>query len=75
MAGIGPTASSQLSVCRFFLLLRGGDSVWPVGASIFRQPRSGCMSVAGYGVWIPSSVDGTDAGVAARGNVPGEGIG
>ena len=33
------------------------------------------MSVAGYGVRIPSSVEGSYAGFVARGNGTGEGIG
>ncbi len=36
LAGMEPTASSQLDVCRFFQLWRGRGSVWPVRASFFR---------------------------------------
>ena len=99
LAGMEPTASSQLDVCRFFQLWRGGGSVWPVGTSFFRcgggcrecvlfpvveggqtewciccsgqfprsmrsrtQPGRAESPVAGFGVRIPSSVDGTCTG-------------
>ena len=56
--------------------VRGGFLVWCGHAGGNTVNRvSGCMSVAGCGMRIPSSEDGPGAGFAAQENVSGEGIG